>query len=107
MSKRNSRVVIYSSPFCGYCSAAKRLLKSKDIDFEEINIVFDAAKREEMIALSGRRTVPQIFVDGTHVGGCDDLYELEARGGLDTLLGPPENGNENQCELTGEEQNHG
>jgi len=78
--------VIYATPFCGYCSAAKRLLKSKQVAYTEINVMFDAPKRKEMMARSGRRTVPQIFIAGTHVGGFDDLHALDTEGGLDPLL---------------------
>ena len=80
------KVIVYSSPFCGYCGAAKRLLEKKGLEFEEIDIVFDPARREEMMRLSQRRTVPQIFIDGAHVGGYDDLKALDQRGELDKLI---------------------
>lgn len=81
------RVVVYSSPFCGYCGAAKRLLKSKGADFEEIDVLFAPERREEMVERSGgRRTVPQIFIDGRHIGGFDDLSALDSRGELEPLL---------------------
>jgi len=81
-------VEIYTSPLCGFCHAAKRLLVAKGISFEEIDLSKEPARRADMAhRSSGRKTVPQIFIDGTHVGGCDDLYELDANGGLDTLLG--------------------
>lgn len=80
-------IVMYSSPFCGYCAAAKRLLEDKRASYTEIDVVFDPAKRQEMIERSGRRTVPQIFIGATHVGGYDDLSALDARGELDGLLG--------------------
>jgi glutaredoxin 3 len=79
-------IVIYSSPFCGYCSAAKRLLSSKGVTFTEIDVLMDSARRAEMIERSGRQTVPQIFIDDKHVGGYDDLNALESRGELDALL---------------------
>ena len=79
-------VTIYTRQFCGYCTAAKRLLSEKRIDFVEIDATGDAEKRSEMISRSGRFTFPQIFVGARHVGGCDDLFELQARGELDTLL---------------------
>ena len=79
-------VTIYTRQFCGYCTAAKRLLKDKDISFVEIDATGDAEKRNEMISRSGRFTFPQIFIGDRHIGGCDDLYALHARGELDTLL---------------------
>lgn len=79
-------VEIYTSPTCGYCFAAKRLLAAKGVAFTEIDVVADPARRPEMERRSGRRTVPQVFIAGRHVGGCDDLHALDARGGLDPLL---------------------
>lgn len=81
-----SHVIVFSSPFCGYCAAAKRLLMNKNADFIEINILSSPERRQEMIELSGRRSVPQIFVGGKHVGGYTDLSALDASGELDTLL---------------------
>jgi len=69
-----------------YPASAKALLSSKGVSFQELPIDGNAAKREEMIKRSGRTTVPQIFIDAQHIGGCDDLYALDARGGLDPLL---------------------
>jgi glutaredoxin 3 len=80
------RVVIYTTPFCGYCSAAKRLLKGKGVEFVEIDVMSDSVRRGEMIELSGRRTVPQIFIDDRHIGGFDDLSALNSGGELDPLL---------------------
>jgi glutaredoxin 3 len=80
-------VVVYSTPFCGYCSAAKRLLTQKGIAFDEIDVMLDAAQRHEMIRRSQRHSVPQIFVGAHHIGGYDELRTLEARGELDELLG--------------------
>ena len=81
------RVEIYTTPWCPYCIAAKRLLTAKGAAFEEIDVSRDAGKRQEMMTRAkGRHTVPQIFVGGTHVGGCDDLHALDHRGGLDPLL---------------------
>lgn len=77
---------IYTKTTCPYCHRAKALLSSKGVTFNEISIDGDAARREEMINRSGRTTVPQIFIDAQHIGGCDDLYALDARGGLDPLL---------------------
>jgi glutaredoxin 3 len=80
-------VEIYTTPACGYCAAAKRLLREKGVAFAEIDVSADPALREKMSARAGgRRTVPQIFVGGTHVGGCDDLYDLDEAGKLDPLL---------------------
>ena len=81
------RIVVYSTPFCGYCSAAKRLLAGKGAEFKEIDVMFDPEQRRDMIERSGgRQTVPQIFIDGRHIGGFDDLSALEASGELDRLL---------------------
>jgi glutaredoxin 3 len=81
------RVVVYSTPFCGYCGAAKRLLAGKGVDVTEIDVMFDPEQRRKMMEQSGgRRTVPQIFIDGRHIGGFDDLSALEANGDLDRLL---------------------
>ena len=82
-----NKVVIYTTPICGYCAAAKRLLSSKDVAFQEIDVMRDPSKRSEMIEkANGRRTVPQIFVGETHVGGFDDMAALERDGKLDPLL---------------------
>ena len=79
-------VTIYTRQFCGYCSAAKRLLGDKGIAFQEIDTTGAPEKRNEMIERSGRFTFPQIFIGSAHIGGCDDLYALHARGELDKLL---------------------
>ncbi|MEM6680203.1 MAG: glutaredoxin 3 [Pseudomonadota bacterium] len=80
-------VEIYTTPICPFCMMAKRLLTEKNIAFTEINVMGDsAAKAEMMQRANGRHTVPQIFVGDTHVGGCDDLYELDGRGKLDPLV---------------------
>ena len=79
-------VVIYTTPICGFCHAAKRLLDSKGVAYEEIDVMRDVEKKQEMMNRSGRRTVPQIFIDEAHVGGCDDLYDLERAGKLDPML---------------------
>ncbi len=82
-----AKVEIYTSPICGYCSRAKQLLKSKGISFDEIDVMSDNARRDEMVSrANGRRTVPQIFIGGKHIGGCDDLYELNGAGKLDPML---------------------
>jgi len=83
------RIVIYTTPFCGYCAAAKRLLRKKATEFKEIDVMMDADRRQEMLAKrNGRRTVPQIFIDGRHIGGYDDVYALDQAGKLDELLAP-------------------
>lgn len=80
-------VEIYTKPFCSYCYRAKRLLDDKGIKYEEREIGFGGAEREEMIQrANGRTTVPQIFIAGRHIGGCDALLELERGGKLDELL---------------------
>lgn len=82
-----AKVEIYSSPFCGYCARAKGLLSRKGVDYVEYDVLADSSKRDEMVERAhGRTTVPQIFIDGTHVGGCDDLYALEGEGRLDPML---------------------
>ena len=79
-------VVIYTRQFCGYCSAAKKLLETKGVAFEEHDATHAPEVRQEMIARAGRNTFPQIFIDGRHVGGCDDLHALDRAGELDALL---------------------
>lgn len=80
-------VVIYTKPGCPYCSAAKSLLDKKGAAFTEIVASNDPEKKQEMIQKSGgRMTFPQVFIDGKHIGGSDDLHALDARGGLDPLL---------------------
>ena len=82
-------IVIYTTSLCGFCHAAKRLLTQKGAPFDEIDVTFDPTRRKEMRELAGGRTsVPQIFIDGRHIGGCDDLYALDREGGLDPLLRP-------------------
>ncbi len=80
-------VEIYSSPFCGFCHRAKHLLTSKGVVFTEIDVIEHPDRRAEMVErANGGRTVPQIFIDGSHVGGCDDLFALERAGKLDPML---------------------
>ncbi len=82
-----STVEIYTSPLCGYCHAAKRLLTDKNASFSEIDVLADPARRKEMVQrANGRRTVPQIFIGATHVGGYDDIAALDRAGKLDALL---------------------
>lgn len=77
---------MYSTSTCAYCGAARMLLTGKGVKFDDINVGTDATKRDEMEALSGRRSVPQIFIDERHVGGFDELWALDKSGELDTLL---------------------
>lgn len=80
-------VTIYTTRLCPYCSSAKMLLKRKNVAFAEIDVTGDAVARGVMMKrANGRRTVPQIFIGERHVGGCDDLYDLDGAGQLDTLL---------------------
>jgi len=80
-------VKMYTTAVCPYCMRAKQLLKSKGVEqIEEIRIDTDPQAREHMMSITGRRTVPQIFIGSTHVGGCDDLMALDAQGGLVSLL---------------------
>ena len=80
-------VEIYTSPLCGFCHAAKRLLNEKGVAFSEVDVLANPDRKPEMIArASGGRTVPQIFAGEIHVGGCDDLFALERAGKLDALL---------------------
>src|SRR6185437_2188040 len=82
-----TRILLYTTQFCGYCRAAKRLLQGRGLDFEEIDVGFDADKRAEMIERAmGLRTVPQIFIHGRHVGGYEELAELERGCKLDGWL---------------------
>ena len=82
-----AHVLMYSTQVCPYCRMAERLLATKGVtEIEKILIDADPAKREEMMAKTGRRTVPQIYIDQTHVGGFDDLAALDKAGGLDPLL---------------------
>ena len=82
-----ARIVLYTTPYCGYCRAAKHLLNKKSVAFTEIDVSEDMGLRQEMISRAfGRRTVPQILINGTHVGGYDELAELERAAKLDALL---------------------
>lgn len=82
-----AHVEIYTKPTCGFCHMAKRLLSTKGVSFAEVNITAQPDRRAEMIQrANGGSTVPQIFIDGTHIGGCDDLMALDRGGKLDALL---------------------
>ena len=80
------KVTIYTTPYCPYCHAAKALLKQKGVAFEEIDVQDAATRQQMMLRANGRRTVPQIFIGERHVGGSDDIHELDRRGELDPLL---------------------
>lgn len=81
------KVEVYSKVFCGFCARAKHLLRARGVDFAEYDITMGGPKRGEMIRRAdGRMTVPQIFIDGRHIGGSDDLAKLDASGELDALL---------------------
>jgi glutaredoxin 3 len=81
------QVEIYSTMFCPYCARAKSLLERKGVTYTNIDIIEDTSKRDEMVARAhGRTSVPQIFIDGEHIGGCDELYALDRAGKLDGKL---------------------
>ncbi|OJT96890.1 glutaredoxin 3 [Metarhizobium album] len=79
-------VIIYTRQFCGYCARAKSLLQSKGVDFVEHDATYAPDLRQEMIEKAGRSTFPQIFINGQHVGGCDDIHALDRAGKLDPML---------------------
>lgn len=82
-----AQITVYSGPNCPYCQRAKMLLQKKGAAFQEFDVKADPAKRDEMLQKSGgKQTIPQIFINGQHIGGCDDLYALDAAGKLDGLL---------------------
>ena len=83
-----AEVIIYTMQVCPYCVRAKQLLDSKGVKYNEIDIDEDDTAWDEMVKKTNRRTVPQIFINGFHVGGCDDLYALHQKGQLDGLLEP-------------------
>ena len=80
---------MYSTAWCPYCARARALLQAKGAAFEDIDVEAQPEQRAEMVARSGRTSVPQVFIGERHVGGCDDLHELDAAGGLDPLLQSP------------------
>ena len=84
-----AKIEIYTSPWCGYCARAKGLLEKKGTTYTEMDVMEDDAKRAEMRARSRRTTVPQIFINGKHIGGSDELAALESEGKLDALLAQP------------------
>jgi len=82
-----AKIEIFTTKVCPYCMRAKALFKRKGVSFSEIDVSVDDAMMEKMVERSGgRQTVPQIFIDDKHIGGCDDLYALDSKGGLDPLL---------------------
>jgi glutaredoxin 3 len=84
-----AKIEIYTTPFCGYCARAKSLLDRKGAEYEEMDVMMDDKKRTEMRERSKRTTVPQIFINGQHIGGSDELAALEQAGKLDPLLAQP------------------
>jgi len=80
------RVLMYCTSACPFCQAAERLLVEKGVKIDKVRVDLEPARRAEMMQKSGRRTVPQIWIGERHIGGCDDLYDLERQGGLDPLL---------------------
>jgi glutaredoxin 3 len=80
------KVTIYTTPYCPYCHAAKALLKKKGVSFDEIDVQESSLRQQMMLRANGRYTVPQIFIGETHVGGSDDIHELDRRGALDPML---------------------
>jgi glutaredoxin 3 len=86
-SAAKPEIVLYAQALCGYCSAAKKLLRGKGVDFELIDVTLDPAGRREAKQRSGRSTLPQIFIDGQPVGGYDDIAALDRDGRLDAMLG--------------------
>ncbi len=80
------KVIIYTKDYCGYCFRAKDLLDNKQVNYTELDVTNDPEKEQEMRERSGRTTVPQIFIDAQHIGGCDDLFTLDKSGELDKLL---------------------
>lgn len=85
-----AQVTMYSSMMCGFCYRAKQLLKKKGVEWEEIDVLFHPSRKQEMMQrANGKHTVPQIFINGEHVGGCDELYALDKAGKLDPMLAQP------------------
>ncbi len=82
-----AKIEIYTSPFCGFCHRAKQLLNSKGAGFTEYDVMMNRGEKARMVARAdGRQTVPQIFIDDRHIGGCDELHALDHAGKLDPLL---------------------
>nr|WP_291512986.1 glutaredoxin 3 [Abyssibacter sp.] len=85
----HAHIEIYTTRYCPYCIMAKRLLQMRGLAFDEIAVDEDPATRQAMAQRAGRRTVPQIFIGETHIGGCDELHAMDANGDLERLLQPP------------------
>lgn len=81
-----SKIIIYTKDICPYCNKAKALLQRKNVQYQEIKIINDEIKEEMIKKSNGRMTVPQIFINDIHIGGCDDLYAMEAEGKLDEII---------------------
>lgn len=81
------KIEIYTTPICGYCHRAKALLDKKGVVYNDINVMTNRAKHQEMVKRSGRTSVPQIFIDDKGIGGCDELFELDFDGDLNSMLG--------------------
>jgi glutaredoxin 3 len=84
-----AKIEMYTTPFCGYCARAKSLLEKKGAAYEEVDVMMDEKKRTEMRERAKRSTVPQIFINGQHIGGSDELAALERAGKLDAMLAQP------------------
>ncbi len=82
-----SEILIYTTNTCPYCVKAKMLFAKKNVEYKEIDASDDKVREDMIVKAGGKRTVPQIFIDGKHIGGCDDLYALDSKGELDGLLG--------------------
>ena len=89
MTTNAARVIVYTRAFCGYCTAAERLLKSKGIDYQHEDLTGDQARRRWLAQVTGRSTVPQIFINGRAIGGYTDLHALDRSGALDRMLAEP------------------
>lgn len=81
-----AKIVIYTTKICPYCVRAKMLLQRKGAAFEEVDVSYDDEMRRRLVTMTGQRTVPQIFINDRHIGGCDELYALDRQGALDPLL---------------------
>ena len=90
MNEAHPGVLVYHSNWCGYCARARRLLESKGVEARFRDVDMEPGARDEMLELTGRRTVPQIFVGSRHIGGCDELFELDQSGELDRILQEPD-----------------
>ena len=89
-SSARPKIVMYTQALCGYCAAARSLLTKKEVSYEEIDVTLNAGLRREMTERGGQSTLPQIFINEQHIGGYDELSELDRDGELDALLAQPE-----------------